>query len=152
MHTHRVTILHTQIAISYMHAHTQRDIIHTCTHKPSHTRMHIIYIIIHSYISHTHAHAHTVTSHIRTHTCTHNISDTHINACECMCTHCCRYLTITCVLQAVWIEYKLASNEADIKVAHQFAPHITVMKPMSDLCWVCQQNSVGIMRAANTSE
>ena len=26
------------------------------------------------------------------------------------------------------------------------------MKPMSDLCWVCQQNSVAIMRAANTPE
>lgn len=26
------------------------------------------------------------------------------------------------------------------------------MKPMSDLCWVCQQNSAAIMRAANTPE
>ena len=26
------------------------------------------------------------------------------------------------------------------------------MKPMSDLCWVCQQNSVAIMRAANSPE
>ena len=65
------------------------------------------------------------------------------------------------MLQAVWIEYKLASDEADIKAAayttftslwRQLAPHITVMKPMSDLCWVCQQNSVKIMRAANTPE
>ena len=62
------------------------------------------------------------------------------------------------MLQAVWIEYKLASDEADIKAAayttftslwRQLAPHITVMKPMSDLC---QQNSVKIMRAANTPE
>jgi hypothetical protein len=67
------------------------------------------------------------------------------------------------MLLAVWIEYKLASDEADIKAAayttftslwRQLAPHITVtvMKPMSDLCWVCQQNSVNIMRAANTPE
>ena len=65
------------------------------------------------------------------------------------------------MLQAVWIEYKLASDEADIKAAAyttftslwcQLAPHITVMKPMSDLCWVCQQNSIKMMRAANTPE
>ena len=62
------------------------------------------------------------------------------------------------MLQAVWVDYKLASDEADIKAAayttfwRQLAPHITVMKPMSDLCWVCQQNSVKIMRAANTPE
>ena len=29
-------------------------------------------------------------------------------------------------------------------------PQILVMKPMTDLCWVCQQNSAAIMRAANT--
>ena len=34
----------------------------------------------------------------------------------------------------------------------QLTPHITVMKPMSDLCWVCQKNSRAIMRAANTPE
>ena len=28
-------------------------------------------------------------------------------------------------------------------------PHIRVMKPMSDLCWVCQQNSTAIMRSAH---
>ena len=54
-----------------------------------------------------------------------------------------------------------SSDKADIKAAasttftslwHQLAPHITVMRPMSDLCWVCQQNSVKIMRAANSPE
>lgn len=30
--------------------------------------------------------------------------------------------------------------------------HITVMKPMTDLCLVCQQNSTAIMRAANMDE
>ena len=31
-------------------------------------------------------------------------------------------------------------------------PHIMVTKPMSDLCWVCQKNSIAIMRAANHPE
>ena len=31
----------------------------------------------------------------------------------------------------------------------QLLPHVVVMKPMSDLCWVCQQNSTAIMRSAN---
>ena len=30
-----------------------------------------------------------------------------------------------------------------------FLPQILITKPMSDLCWVCQKNSVAIMRAAN---
>ena len=65
------------------------------------------------------------------------------------------------VSQAVWAEYKLSADEAGVKAAayttfcslwRQLVPHITVMKPMSDLCWVCQKNSVAIMRAANTPE
>lgn len=31
-------------------------------------------------------------------------------------------------------------------------PQITVMKPMTDLCWVCQQNSSALSKAANTPE
>ena len=31
-------------------------------------------------------------------------------------------------------------------------PQIMAMKPMTDLCWVCQQNSSALMRAANTPE
>ena len=34
----------------------------------------------------------------------------------------------------------------------QLLPYIVVMKPMSDLCWVCQQNSTAITRAANRAE
>ena len=34
----------------------------------------------------------------------------------------------------------------------QLLPYIVVMKPMSDLCWVCQQNSTAITRAANQPE
>ena len=59
------------------------------------------------------------------------------------------------------MEYKLSADEADVKAAaystfctlwQQLVPHIMVMKPMSDLCWVCQQNSMAIMRAANTPD
>ena len=31
-------------------------------------------------------------------------------------------------------------------------PHITVMRPMTDLCFVCQQNSTAIVRSANKAE
>lgn len=57
--------------------------------------------------------------------------------------------------------YKLSADEADIKAAayttfcrlwRQLVPQIMVMKPMSDLCWVCQQHSRAIMRSANTPE
>ena len=34
----------------------------------------------------------------------------------------------------------------------QLLPNVVVMKPMSDLCWVCQQNSTAIMRSANRPE
>ena len=34
----------------------------------------------------------------------------------------------------------------------QLLPNIVVMKPVSDLCWVCQQNSVAIVCSANTTE
>ena len=30
--------------------------------------------------------------------------------------------------------------------------YVMVMKPMTDLCWVCRQNSMAIMRSANTPE
>ena len=34
----------------------------------------------------------------------------------------------------------------------QLLPHVVVMKPMSDLCWICQQNSTAISRSANQPE
>ena len=34
----------------------------------------------------------------------------------------------------------------------QVLPNIVVMKPMSDLCWLCQQNSTAIMCSANQPE
>ena len=59
----------------------------------------------------------------------------------------------------MWSEYKLACQESEVRAAEyttfcsfwrKLLPHVRVMKPMSDLCWVCQQNSVALMRAANT--
>ena len=35
------------------------------------------------------------------------------------------------------------------KLWHSLLPSIILMKPMSDLCWTCQQNSTAIVRAAN---
>lgn len=74
----------------------------------------------------------------------------------------CSYIVrVPSASQAVWVQYKLSADDAGIKAAayttfcslwRQLVPYITVMKPMSDLCWVCQQNSVAIMRAANTPE
>ena len=64
----------------------------------------------------------------------------------------------------MWVEYKLAVDEAYIRAAtystfctfcllwQQLAPQITVTKPMTNLCWVCQQNYNAIMIAANTPE
>ena len=34
----------------------------------------------------------------------------------------------------------------------QLLPHVVVMKPMSDLCWLCQQNSTATTRSANRPE
>ena len=34
----------------------------------------------------------------------------------------------------------------------QLLPHVVVMKPMSDLCWICQQNSTAISRSTNQPE
>ena len=34
----------------------------------------------------------------------------------------------------------------------QHLPHILVMKPMRDICWICQQNSAAIARSTNKPE
>ncbi len=33
----------------------------------------------------------------------------------------------------------------------QLLPHVVVMKPMTDLCWLCQQNSTAMTRSLNRS-
>ena len=64
-------------------------------------------------------------------------------------------------LQSVWVEYVVSCKEAGVRAAQystftalwrQLTPQIQVMKPTSDLCWVCQQNSRAIMKAANMPE
>ena len=61
----------------------------------------------------------------------------------------------------VWTQYAMCSAESQIRAAayttfvkywHELAPHILVMKPMTDLCWICQKNSAAIMKAKNTSD
>ena len=58
----------------------------------------------------------------------------------------------------VWEQYVKASGEAGLCAAayttflrywRELAPHVIVMKPMTDLCWVCQKNSSAIMKAKN---
>ena len=70
-------------------------------------------------------------------------------------------LLSVCVCQSVWLQYEAACGEIGIgAVAYKtfcafwtsLLPHITVMRPMTDLCAVCQQNSTAIMRAANLHE
>lgn len=62
---------------------------------------------------------------------------------------------------AIWEMYlKAAATSSMRAVAYssftqiwrQLLPNVRVMKPMSDLCWVCQQNSTAIMRSANRPE
>ena len=38
------------------------------------------------------------------------------------------------------------------RVWQKFLPHIVVSRPMTDLCWRCQQNSTAIVRSVNLSE
>lgn len=64
--------------------------------------------------------------------------------------------------RGIWRVYRSAaeSSESIQQVAYttfcrlwrQLLPSILIMKPMSDLCWTCQQNSTAILRAANSSE
>ena len=34
----------------------------------------------------------------------------------------------------------------------EMLPNIVIMKPMADLCWTCQKNSIPIQRASNLPE
>jgi len=62
---------------------------------------------------------------------------------------------------AIW-ELYLNSTASDIlksvvystftQLWHQLLPNVLVMKPISDLCWICQRNKTAIMRAVNKAE
>ena len=64
--------------------------------------------------------------------------------------------------RAIWRSYiTVAEADATIRpVAYttfchlwkKLTPSIVIMKPRSDLCWQCQQNSTAIIRTANLSE
>ena len=64
--------------------------------------------------------------------------------------------------RSVWIVYKEAAQAVSevhtVSYSHfnflwrTLVPSIIVMKPWSDLCWECQQNSTSIMRSVNSSE
>jgi len=38
------------------------------------------------------------------------------------------------------------------KLWQAYCPNVLAMKPRSDLCWTCQQNSTGLLRSANLAE
>lgn len=72
----------------------------------------------------------------------------------------CVILTLP-LLQSVWILYKTACDAAGLRAIalntfctlwRNTLPNVTVMKPMTDLCQVCQHNAIAMMRAANTAE
>ena len=53
----------------------------------------------------------------------------------------------------VWLLYShslqsLPTSHHRVKIL----PHIIITKPMSDVCWICQKNSIAIMRSANQPE
>ena len=50
------------------------------------------------------------------------------------------------------VESTFAAYSTFCKLWKQLLPSLVLMKPMSDLCWQCQQNSTAILRAANRPE
>ena len=61
----------------------------------------------------------------------------------------------------VWELYQQAASAQSMRLVcyatstslwRQLLPHVVVMKPMSDLCWMCQKNSTAITRSANRPE
>ena len=61
----------------------------------------------------------------------------------------------------VWELYQQAASAQSMRPVcystftslwQQLLPHVVVMKPMSDLCWMCQKNSTAITRSANRPE
>ena len=63
---------------------------------------------------------------------------------------------------AIWESYREAvESEPGVRIAgyrtfrniwRKYLPQVVVTKPMSDLCFTCQQNNTLIMRSANKSE
>ena len=55
-------------------------------------------------------------------------------------------------LQSLPVTHHRVAYTTFCEMWQRMLPHIMVTKPMSDLCWVCQKNSVAIMRAVNQPE
>ena len=58
----------------------------------------------------------------------------------------------------MWDLYNVSSQAAGIRGGaytnfccywRELLPHVIITKPRSDLCWVCQQNSMAIMKSMN---
>ena len=64
--------------------------------------------------------------------------------------------------RAIWKTYEMAANSSEgIQVVaystfcqlwQKLLPSIIIMRPMTDLCWQCQQNSTTILRSAHASD
>ena len=62
--------------------------------------------------------------------------------------------------KGIWYIYREAEEQGTHTVAYSTfnkiwksqLPYVVLMKPMTDLCWKCQQNSNAIVQAANSSE
>ena len=70
-------------------------------------------------------------------------------------------LPSTTTKRAVWMQYSETCEQLAVralaystfcKVWSQFLRHVVVARPMTDLCWKCQQNSTAIVRSANLSD
>ena len=61
---------------------------------------------------------------------------------------------------ALWRQYKASSEEHDQKpvsvslrrLRQKFLPNVVMMRPATDLCWICQQNSGQILCFSNLDE
>lgn len=61
---------------------------------------------------------------------------------------------------SIWRKYKAASTEGQRvvqcstfrKLWNKLLPYVVICKPMSDLCWTCQQNNARIVRQVNVPE
>ncbi|XP_064390673.1 uncharacterized protein LOC135338462 isoform X2 [Halichondria panicea] len=49
-------------------------------------------------------------------------------------------------------ESRAAAYRTFCRLWQQLLPYLVLMKPMTDLCWVCQKNSTAVLRAVNDPE
>ena len=64
--------------------------------------------------------------------------------------------------RTVWRTYQQASDDDPnvhgvaystfCRLRRMLLPSVIIIRPMSDLCWTCQQNSAAVIRMANCSE